>query len=492
MSSHIDKEMETLLRTAVEYSPCGLLVIDAQSRIVLVNREVERIFGYTREELSGKPFDILVPVPARDYHATLAEEFFEHPETRAMGMGRDLRGRRKDGTEIPIEIGLNPVRTKCGFYVLSSVVDISARARSEQRFRAAIESAPNGMVMVDRSGTIVLVNREAERLFGYTKEGLLGQSVEILVPERFRSRHSQYRDEFFRNPGRRLMGAGRELYGLRKDGVEIPVEIGLNPIETDEGLLVLSAIVDISSRRRAEEALRAAAEDLKRSNQELEQFAYIASHDLQEPLRMIAGFLKLLEDRYKSSLDEKARSYIEHAVDGATRMSRLISDLLLYSRVERQGKQAEPVDMNTALELALANLRISIHESGANITRDQLPTIQGNPAQLAQLFQNLIGNAIKFRRKGVAPRIHIGCDTRDGLWLISVRDNGIGIAPEYSEKIFMIFQRLHGQKEYPGTGIGLAICKKIVEQLGGSIWVESVPDEGSTFYCTFPKKQQVH
>lgn len=489
MASHIDKEMETLLRTAVEYSPCGLLVIDARSRIVLVNREVERIFGYTREELRGKSFEILLPASSRNYHAALAEEFFENPEMRAMGMGRDLRGRRKDGTEIPIEIGLNPVRTNGGLYILGSVVDISARARSEQRFRAAIESAPSGMVMVDRSGTIVLVNRETERLFGYTREELLGKSVEMLVPERFRSRHPEYREEFFRNPGTRLMGAGRELYGLRKDGVEIPVEIGLNPIETDEGLLVLSAIVDISSRRRAEEALRTVAEDLKKSNQELEQFAYIASHDLQEPLRMIAGFLRLLEDRYKSSLDEKARNYIEHAVDGATRMSRLISDLLLYSRVERRGKQAEPVDTNSALELALANLRISIQESGATVTKDKLPTIQGNPAQLVQLFQNLIGNAIKFRRKGVAPRIHIGCDPQDGRWLISVRDNGIGIAPEYRERIFMIFQRLHGRKDYPGTGIGLAICKKIVEQLGGSIWIESVPDEGSTFYCTFPKNQ---
>jgi PAS domain S-box-containing protein len=405
---------------------------------------------------------------------------------RAMGAGRELYGRRKDGSEVPVEIGLNPITTDEGFFVLGSIVDISVRKRAEQRFRAAIESAPSGMVMIDTSGAILIVNRETERLFGYARGELLGRPIEILVPERFRSKHVEHRAGFFAHPNVQLIGAGHEFYGLRKDGTEIPVEIGLNPIETDEGSLVLSAIVDISERKKAEEALRQAAEDLKRSNRELEQFAYVASHDLQEPLRIVVGFLKLLDERYNAQLDEKAKTYIHYAIDSAGRMSQLINDLLAYSRVERGMKKLEPTDVNKALAQALINLDPSIQEAAATVTYDALPTIDGDATQLSQLFQNLIGNAIKFRRDGISPQIHVGC-CRDGdRWLISIRDNGIGIDPANYRRVFLIFQRLHDQREYPGTGIGLAICKKIVEYHRGRIWIESKPDEGSTFFCSFP------
>jgi PAS domain S-box-containing protein len=366
---------------------------------------------------------------------------------------------------------------------------IYCRKRAEQRFQAAIESSPSGMVLTNSSGIIMFVNRETERLFGYTRKELLGKSIEILVPERFRSKHPAYREEFFHHPSTRFMGAGRDLYGVRKDGVEIPLEIGLNPIETDEGLLVLSAIVDISERKRSEAALRRTAEELQRSNQELEQFAYVASHDLQEPLRMINGFLKLLESRYNAQLDEKGRTYIEYAVQGSDRMSQLINDLLEYSRVQRKQPRQEPVDLNSAIQRAMANLQASVQESGTILSQDPLPVVQGNPTQLAQLFQNLVGNAIKFRRKGTTPQIAIKCRQQEDHWVISVQDNGIGIPPEHREKVFAIFQRLHGRKEYPGTGIGLAICKKIIEQHGGRIWVDSQQGEGSTFFFTLPKAQ---
>ncbi len=407
-----------------------------------------------------------------------------------MGAGRELYGRRKDGSEVPIEIGLNPITTDEGFFIVSSIVDITSRKRDEQRFRAAIESAPSGMLIIDASGTIKVVNRETERLFGYRREELLGKHIEILVPERFRSKHPEYRAEFFAHPSTRFMGAGRDLHGLRKDGIEIPVEIGLNPVETDEGLLVLAAIIDISARKKSEEAIRQATDELKRSNRELEQFAYVASHDLQEPLRMVIGFLKLLDERYRSQLDDKARTYINYAVESAGHMSQLINDLLAYGRVERQPQKLEPTDLNAVLSGALVNLGSSIQESAATLTHDALPTIYGNRVQLIQLFQNLIGNAIKFRREGVPPQIHVGCRTGPDSWVISVRDNGIGISSEYYEKIFEIFQRLRGRNEYPGTGIGLAICKKIVEFHGGRIWIESKPDEGSTFNFTFPKRER--
>jgi PAS domain S-box-containing protein len=357
----------------------------------------------------------------------------------------------------------------------------------EPLLKAAVEHSPSGLLAVDDHGIIILVNKEVERIFGYSRKELLGNTVEMLVPEQFKPKHPDYRASYHAHSSARLMGAGRELYGRKKDGTQIPVEIGLNPVQTHQGMIVLGAIVDITARKKSAEELRAVAEELRRSNQELEQFAYAASHDLQEPLRMIAGFIKLLEQQFKGTLDEKTARYITFAVEGAERMSQLINDLLEYSRVARVSKKIESVDLNKAYETAIANLQASIQDNDAAITSDNLPTIKSNSVQMIQLFQNLIGNAIKFRKKDAPPVIHVGCALEQNRWIISFRDNGIGIAPEHLEKIFMIFKRLHSKKEYPGTGIGLAICKKIVEQQHGEIRVESHPGEGSIFHCAFPK-----
>jgi light-regulated signal transduction histidine kinase (bacteriophytochrome) len=240
--------------------------------------------------------------------------------------------------------------------------------------------------------------------------------------------------------------------------------------------------VDITARKRAEVSLARTVQELERSNRDLEQFAHVASHDLQEPLRMISGFLKLLSDRYEPQLDEKAREYIGYTVEGATRMSQLITDLLAYSRVATKGKNPVPVDANLPLEAALANLRGSIEEAGATVTHDELPSVVGDVSQLTQLFQNLIGNAIKFRSPDRPCQVHIDAEKKEGKWVFAVRDNGIGIDPKQNDRIFVIFQRLHTREKHPGTGIGLAICKAIAERHGGRIWVESKLGEGSTFY----------
>jgi light-regulated signal transduction histidine kinase (bacteriophytochrome) len=252
---------------------------------------------------------------------------------------------------------------------------------------------------------------------------------------------------------------------------------------------VISISRDITERKRAEEALAQRAEELARSNSDLEQFAYVASHDLQEPLRMVVSYLQLLERRYKGQLDERADRHIGYAVDGAKRMQRLINDLLTYSRVGRRGDTQALTDAEQVLQHTLRDLGQVIEESGATVEHDPLPVVHADPTQLGQLLHNLIANALRFRGDA-PPRVYVGAryapDANE--WVFEVNDNGIGIAPEYFDRIFIIFQRLHGRDEYPGTGIGLAICKKIVERHGGRIWVESEPGQGATFFFTLPDR----
>jgi light-regulated signal transduction histidine kinase (bacteriophytochrome) len=282
------------------------------------------------------------------------------------------------------------------------------------------------------------------------------------------------------------MGHGRDLFGRRKNGQEVPLEIGLNTIDTAGGVLTLALIVDLTERKRIETELRQQAEELRRSNQDLEAFAYAASHDLQEPLRAIAGPLQLLQRRFSGQLDPQAEEYIAHSVSGAKRMQQLIDDLLTYARVDRRNSDEAPRSSAAAALLrALANLERAIADSQAEITRGALPVVAADEAQLVMVFQNLLGNAIKFR--GPEPlRIQVSAERQGALWRFAVRDNGIGIDPEHFERIFGLFQRLHTRRAYPGTGIGLALCKRIVERHGGQIWVESVAGQGSTFCFTLP------
>jgi light-regulated signal transduction histidine kinase (bacteriophytochrome) len=282
--------------------------------------------------------------------------------------------------------------------------------------------------------------------------------------------------------------------------VNLAMTIGAQAaIAIENAQLYDAAQRELAERKRAEQELKQTMAELARSNQELEQFAYVASHDLQEPLRMVASYVQLLARRYQSKLDADADEFIAYAVDGATRMQALINDLLAYSRVGTRGKPFEPTDCEAVFDQALANLQMAIEESGTVVTHDPLPTVMADATQLTQLFQNLIGNAVKFRGEE-SPRIHVSAERLPplqagegrggGEWTFSVRDNGIGIDPAYHDRIFLIFQRLHTREEYPGTGIGLAVCKKIVERHGGRIWVESQLGKGSTFYFTIPMTER--
>lgn len=362
-------------------------------------------------------------------------------------------------------------------------VEQAALRRSEERFRSLVQNASDLILIVDGQGRIAYASDSAGILTGFAASMLLGTPLVVLFHE----------DDI---PAVERLISLPAWDGARGDTTEVRFKMQDGSWRIGEIVCVnrlgdpaiggiVVTIYDVTDKREAAQALERQANELKRSNEDLQQFAYVASHDLQEPLRMVIGYMGLLEKRYTGKLGPEANEFIGFAVDGAKRMQALINDLLVYSRTGTQGKEAQEVDSNAVLGRTLETLNITIQENNARVTHDQLPLVRAEGTQLGQLFQNLIGNALKYRN-GAAPEIHIGCQRAGNYWEFSVRDNGIGIDPQFAQKIFVIFQRLHTKETYPGTGIGLAVCKKIVERHGGRIWVESKPQEGSTFYFTLP------
>ncbi|MGH7930791.1 MAG: ATP-binding protein, partial [Candidatus Binatia bacterium] len=349
-----------------------------------------------------------------------------------------------------------------------------------------LNSAGEGIFGVDLQGEFTFMNPAAAKMLGIDGGQIVGERVDHILC------HTKPDGAAFGDGDSPVLATlrdgkprqGEDALFWRTDGASFPVDYLSTAIFEREQLIgAVVSFRDVTSRKQAQEALAKRTEQLERSNAELERFAYVASHDLQEPLRMITGYTNLLSKRYKGKLDASADEFIGFAVDGANRMRVLINDLLTYSRVDSQGKKPAPTDCELVLSQTLEGLELAIQESAAKVTHDPLPTVSGDDVQLGQLFQNLIGNALKYRNGG-APVVHIGCRRRENDWMLSIRDNGIGIDPRFAEKIFVIFQRLHTREQYPGTGIGLAVCKRIVERHGGKIWVESDLGKGSTFYFT--------
>ena len=481
-------QMEGRYRGLLEAAPDAMVVVNQVGEIVLLNLQAENQFGYRRDELLGQKVTNIIPEGFAERLVADDLRSAEDALAQQIGTGIELTGRRKDGSEFPIELMLSPLESAEGILVTAAIRNISVRkdaekylAQMEGRYRGLLEAAPDAMVVVNQVGEIVLLNLQAEKQFGYRRNELLGQRVKNIIPEGFAERLIADGLRSAEDALAQQIGTGIELHGRRKDRSEFPIELMLSPLGSAEGILVTAAIRDISVRKKAEAHLLLKMEELNRSNEELEQFANIASHDLQEPLRMVASYTQLLARRYKGKLDSDADEFIAFAVDGANRMHRLIQDLLTYSRVGSQGKELVEISSEEALQQALLNLRGAIEEGRALVTNDKLPVVLADEVQLTQLFQNLVGNAIKYQSPGV-PRVHItAAQNRGKKWVFSVKDNGLGIDPQYFERIFGMFQRLHKREEFAGAGIGLAICKKIVERHGGNISVESQLGQGSTF-----------
>jgi len=479
------KLVEAKFRDLLESTPDAIVMVNIAGRIVLVNSQAETVFGYTRAELLGQPVERLLPDRFWAAHVGHRANFLEKPRARAMGAGLELNARRKDGTEFPVEISLSPLETEEGTLVMSAIRDITARKRGDQKFRDLLESAPDAMVIVNHEGLIVLVNSQAVRLFGWKREELLGQTIEILVPERFRGVHPGHRGGFFSSPKVRAMGAGLELHGLRKDGTEFPVEISLSPIQTEEGQFVSSAIRDVTERKRFEQTLHEA-------NRLKSEFLANMSHELRTPLNAIIGFSEFLVDERPGPLNAKQKEYLQDVLNSGQHLLQLINDVLDLSKVEAGKMELFPetftlpaaVDEVCSVIHPLATkknitLRKEIAPSVANVTLDQ--------QRLKQILYNLLSNAVKFTEDG--GRVEILATRFDAKWLrLQVRDTGIGIKPEDLGKLFIEFKQLDSSyaRRYQGTGLGLALTKKIVELQRGSITVESEPSKGSTFTVSLP------
>ena len=478
-------ESEKRFSTAFFASPVSQSIIAREtSEVLAVNDACCRLFGYSPEELIGR--------------STTSLGLWENPADRLAAVeelqrtghltAREATVRVRSGEIHTVIVAIEPISWKGMPCFISSLFDITDRKiaerqlqENERKYRELVQNANSAIIRWKSDGTIVFFNEFAQAFFGYRPEEIIGQPVGILVPQTDSTGGDlstlvqsivDHPEQFVNVVNENICSDGRRVWMAWTN----------KPIYDEHGRAaeILAVGLDITERKRMED-------ELLRSNAELEQFAYVASHDLQEPLRTVSGMVQLLQQRYQGKLDERADEYIGHAVDGSNRMQQLINDLLDFSRVERKGNPFKTTDMNHILQMALASLHVAIAESGAQITSDPLPTVMADAGQLTQVLQNLIGNAIKFR--GEEPlKVHVGAEKIENGWQFAVRDNGIGIDPQYFERVFLIFQRLHTRSKYPGTGIGLALCKKIIERHGGRMWIQSEVKHGATFFFTIPER----
>ena len=464
--------------------PTGIVVTNEQGLLVYANSEAERLFGYSLDELLGESVDMLLPDRFSKKHASHRKEFGEAPSTRHMGAGRDLFGRRKNGTEFPLEVGLRPLRKEDQTWVIATIVDISARKQLETRFAKVIEASPFGMLLVDDQGIIQLINPSLQKLFGYSSEELLGQSMNLLLPDRYRSNHDKLRAGYQAEPSLRAMGAGRDLTGRHKNGTEIPIEIGLNPVDSDKGKLTLAVITDISERKRLELSLQQA-------NAHMEEFTYVASHDLKSPLRGIADLVEWIGEDLDESASASVKKNLDRMQVRIKRMERLVEDLLLYARAGKRNTELAPVDL---AELIRGIIEMHPIPDNFQIFTDiRLQQITAARTPLETVLRNLFTNALK-HHDGQNPQITIIAEAQENFGRFVVKDNGPGIPASARERVFRLFQTLSSDQS-SGSGIGLAVAKRMTESHGGKIQLIGKDNErGAEFevlWPRFPRKDTV-
>ncbi len=483
----LSEQAALLLSAIVDSSDDAIISKDLKGVITSWNRSAERLFGYTAAEAVGRPVaGLIIPADRQDEESDILArlrrgEWVDHFETKR---------RHKDGTLLDVSLTISPVKDRTGVIVGASKIarDLTARKRIERDallLSAIVDSSDDAIISKNLNGVITSWNRSAERLFGFTAKEAIGQSVAtLLIPQ---DRQAEEPDILAKlHNGQRVDHF--ETKRKRKDGTLLDISLTVSPVKDTSGAIVGASKIarDITDQIRHREELRHANESLIRSNADLEHFAYSASHDLQEPLRMVSTYSQMLRRKFQNQLGAAGDEFIGFVVEGATRMEQLLRDLRTYTHAAIVNNGPPPAaNSESAFKRSILNLQSAIDESGASITVDPLPPVRIHEFQLEQLFQNIVGNAIRYRGEK-SPLIHAGAEAEGDAWRFFVRDNGIGIDREYKEQIFEIFKRLHSFSEYPGTGMGLAICQRIVERAGGRIWVESQPGRGSTFFFTLP------
>ncbi|THF60523.1 sensor histidine kinase [Pseudothauera rhizosphaerae] len=489
-----NKLTEITFQLIVDSAPGSIVLVNGEGLIAYVNRQCENLFGYSAQELIGKPVEELIPERFRQGHGALRTAYARAPTLRSMGIGRELFALRKDGTEFPVEIGLNPLVLVDGIWILATIIDITERKQAEARFRKVVESAPSAMILVNQNGLITLVNQQAVTLFGYAESEILGQPVEILLPDELRGHHGALRDSFFANPQTRYMGSGRDLLARRKDGTVFPVEVGLNPIQTEGGVVALASVVDITARRVQEE-LRAKKEAAEAAYKAKGELLAIASHDLKNPLAAIAGLAEILLEMKKGepTASQQDLEFLQNIYDASNHMSEVVKGILESEGIEQLGLAFDEKGVDLS---ALGTELVRYSQSMAKRKRIRLVgdiqpdiVVRGDATRLREALDNYVSNAIKYSPPDKTVEVTLATVADGAQVEFGVRDQGPGLSDDDKAKLFGKFRKLSAKPTggESSTGLGLSIVKTIIELHQGTVGCDSRLGEGAYFWARLPR-----